>query len=71
MSALVLWINIPLMSLAFALMAGVPLWFVLRHPEQNPKENRTVPAYLVARQCAARGQQRTRATVRAYATAAH
>jgi len=71
MSALVLWINIPLMVLAFSLMVGVPLWFVLRHPEQNPKENRSVPAYLVAQQRAARGQQRARATVRAYATAAH
>jgi hypothetical protein len=66
MSALVLWINIPLMVLAFSLMVGVPLWFVLRHPDQHPKENRSVPAYLVARQRVARTQQRSRANARAY-----
>ena len=26
----VLWMNIPLMVLAFGLMAGIPLWLVLR-----------------------------------------
>ena len=60
MSALFLAINIPLMALAFSLMVGVPLWFVLRHPEQHPKENRSVPAYLVARHRTARAQHRTR-----------
>lgn len=28
-------INIPLMVLAFALMTGVPLWLVLRHPDRR------------------------------------
>ncbi len=40
MSVQVLWMNIPLMIIAFGLWVGVPLWLVLRHPEQNPKENR-------------------------------
>ena len=48
MSAQVLWMNIPLMIVAFGLWVGVPLWLVLRHPERNPKENRAVPAYLRA-----------------------
>jgi hypothetical protein len=62
MSALVLWINIPLMVLAFGLMVAIPLWMVLRHPDQHPKENRSVPAYLVRRQRMVRAQQRSRAT---------
>ena len=42
----VLWMNIPLMVLAFALWVGVPMWMVLRHPDRHPRETRTVPAYL-------------------------
>jgi hypothetical protein len=49
MSALVLWLNIPLEALAFGLMAGVPLWMVLRHPDRNPAETRSVPAYVQRR----------------------
>jgi hypothetical protein len=41
-----LWINIPLMALAFALWVGIPLWMILRHPDRDPRETRTVPAYL-------------------------
>jgi hypothetical protein len=41
-----LWINIPLMVLAFALWVGVPMWMVLRRPDRDPRETRTVPAYL-------------------------
>ncbi|MGH8961472.1 MAG: hypothetical protein ACRDWT_09720 [Jatrophihabitantaceae bacterium] len=41
-----LWINIPLMALAFALWVGVPMWLVLRHPDKDPGETRTVPGYL-------------------------
>ena len=67
MSALVLWINIPLMALAFGLMIGIPLWMVLRHPDQHPKENRSVPAYLMPRQRMARTQQRSRANATTYA----
>jgi hypothetical protein len=61
MSALVLWINIPLMVLAFGLMVGIPLWMVLRHPDQHPKENRSMPAYLVPRPRMARTKQRAMA----------
>lgn len=41
-----LWINIPLMVLAFALWVGIPMWMVLRRPDRDPRETRTVPAYL-------------------------
>jgi hypothetical protein len=46
MTAQVLWLNIPLMILAFGVWVGVPLWLVLRHPDRHPGENRSVPAYL-------------------------
>ena len=46
MTAEFLWINIPLMVLAFALWAGIPMWMVLRRPDRDPRETRTVPAYL-------------------------
>jgi len=46
MTAQVLWMNVPLMILAFGLWTGVPLWLVLRHPDRHPSEGRTVPAYL-------------------------
>ena len=43
----VLWMNIPLMVLAFALMAGVPLWLVLRRHDWHGKhEVSSIPAYL-------------------------
>lgn len=46
----VLWINIPLMVLAFGLMVGVPLWMVTRRSDWHGKlEARTVPAYLARR----------------------
>lgn len=49
----VLWMNIPLMVLAFGLMAGIPLWFVLRRSDWHGKpEARAVPAYLAARRTA-------------------
>lgn len=42
-----LWMNVPLMLLAFGLMAGIPLWMVLRHPEWHGKRRaHVVPAYL-------------------------
>ena len=46
MTAQILWMNIPLMILAFGVSIGIPLWVVLRHPERHPRENRSVPAYL-------------------------
>lgn len=36
--------NIPLMVLAFALMAGIPAWLVLKHPDQDPKPAVVTPA---------------------------
>ena len=66
MSAQVLWMNIPLMIVAFGLWVGVPLWLVLRHPERHPKENRAVPAYLQMQQRAARNQRPALIRVRAY-----
>ena len=45
-----LWMNIPLMALAFALCVGVPLWLVLRREEWSGKqETRSIPAYLARR----------------------
>jgi hypothetical protein len=46
MTAVVLWITIPLVVLAFALWVGVPLWIVLKHPDRRPGETRAVPVYL-------------------------
>jgi hypothetical protein len=46
MTAQVLWMNVPLMILAFGVWTGVPLWLVLRHPDRHPSEGRTGPAYL-------------------------
>jgi hypothetical protein len=66
MTAQVLWMNIPLMMIAFGLWVGVPLWLVLRHPERHPKENRAVPAYLQAQQRVARKQRPAPIRVRAY-----
>ena len=49
-TATVLWMNIPLMVLAFGLMAGIPLWLVLRRSDWHGKhETRTVPTYLARR----------------------
>ena len=33
----VLWMNIPLMVLAFGLIAGIPLWMVLRRADWHAK----------------------------------
>jgi hypothetical protein len=63
----VLWMNIPLMVLAFGLMAGIPLWLVLRRRDWHGKqENRTVPAYIVRqrREAAVKRQARGRQPVR-------
>jgi hypothetical protein len=49
MTALVLWLNIPLCVLAFGLWTGIPLWMVLRRPDRNPAETSSVPAYLARR----------------------
>lgn len=45
----ILWMNVPLMVLFFALMAGIPLWLVTRRRDWHHKpEARAVPAYLTA-----------------------
>jgi hypothetical protein len=44
MTAEFMWINIPLMVLAFAIWVGVPLWIVLKRPDRHP--SKTVPGYL-------------------------
>ena len=44
-----LWINIPLMALFLALWVGVPMWMIFKRPDRNPRETRTIPAYLQKR----------------------
>ena len=59
----VLWMNIPLMVLAFGAMVGIPLWLVLRrHDWHGKQETRTVPAYIVRqrREVAAQRQRPSR-----------
>ena len=46
MTAEFLWINIPLMALFFALWVGVPMWMIFKRPDRDPREARTMPAYL-------------------------
>jgi hypothetical protein len=65
MSAEFLWINIPLMVLAFAIWVGVPLWIVLKYPDRHPRETRTVPGYL-QEQAANRASVNARQRVPAY-----
>ncbi len=51
----VLWMNIPLMVLAFGLMTGIPWWLVIRRSDWHPRpEARAVPAYLARRLAPAR-----------------
>jgi hypothetical protein len=43
----ILWMNIPLMVLAFALIAGIPLWLVVRRHDWHGKhETPGLPAYM-------------------------
>jgi hypothetical protein len=59
----VLWMNIPLMVLAFALWVGIPLWLVARRAEWHSKPAaRAIPAYLTVPANAARGATPVRAT---------
>ncbi|MGH3403253.1 MAG: hypothetical protein ACRDRJ_12280 [Streptosporangiaceae bacterium] len=30
------WLNVPLMAVFFLATAGIPMWLVLRHPENGP-----------------------------------
>jgi hypothetical protein len=46
----IMWMNIPLMVIAFALMAGIPLGLVLRRHDWHGKhETPSVPAYMTPR----------------------
>lgn len=31
-----LWLNIPLMTVFFVVMTGIPLWLVVKHPDRRP-----------------------------------
>jgi hypothetical protein len=53
-----LWINIPLMALFFALWVGVPMWMMFKRPDRDPRETRTIPAYLRKRATAGMPAQR-------------
>jgi hypothetical protein len=59
MTAEFLWINIPLMALFFALWVGVPMWMIFKRPDRDPRETRTVPAYLRKRATTGMPAQRT------------
>lgn len=50
----ILWMNIPLAMLFFALWVGIPMWMIHRHPDRHPRETRTLPAYLRQRTSAER-----------------
>ena len=54
----ILWMNIPLAMLFFALWVGIPLWMIHRHPDRHPRETRTVSAYLRPRTPARDGAER-------------
>ena len=30
------WVNVPLMVIFFAAVAGIPLWLVFKHPDAGP-----------------------------------
>lgn len=54
-----MWMNLPLMVIAFGLVVGIPLWMVLRHPDWHGKRQaHPVPDYLT------RGASADRARVR-------
>jgi hypothetical protein len=31
-----LWLNIPLMTVFFVVMTGIPLWLVVKYPDRRP-----------------------------------
>jgi len=35
------WLNVPAMVLFFALWVGIPMWMVLRKPDQDPVPDRS------------------------------
>jgi hypothetical protein len=44
-TATLLAINIPLCVLFIAAWSGIPLWMVLKHPDQKPESAKALPAY--------------------------
>jgi len=55
-----LWINIPLMTVFFLAMTGIPLWLVFRHPDHRPageRQGQAVPDSSVAARYAASSAQ--------------
>ena len=58
----ILWMNIPLAMLFFALWVGIPMWMIYRHPDRHPRETRALPAYLRQRTSAGPAAQRVPAT---------
>ena len=46
MPALALLLNIIFGAIAVGIIAGVPMWLVLRHPDRPSAETRSLPAYL-------------------------
>ena len=61
-----LWLNIPLMFIAFGLWVGIPLWIVARYPDRHPRLSRAVPAYLRGQLRVPRQRQPSPIKVRAY-----
>lgn len=46
MTAEFLLTNILLAVLFFGLWVGIPMWMIFKHPDRDPRETRTLPAYL-------------------------
>jgi hypothetical protein len=57
-TAAILEMNIPFMVLFLALWIGIPMWMIHKHPDRHPRENRTVPAYLLQRRATGLPPQR-------------
>lgn len=45
-TAEILGITSGLVVLFLALWVGIPMWMIFRYPDRDPRETRTVPAYL-------------------------
>ncbi len=61
-----LWLNIPMGVLAFLAIAGIPMWLVLRHPDERPGQAATArPATVPARPAMASRATARRGALRA------
>lgn len=63
MTAEFLGINIPLMTLAFLLLAGPVIWMVLKHPDRHPRETRSMPLYVRQQIAGLPGQRKASGSV--------